>query len=225
MFYIYQHRKADTNAVFYIGKGKGQRYTQKKGRNEYWHRVVAKHGFVAEIIVGDLDEELAFLAEMEAIDQARKLGISLVNYTDGGEGSTGYKHTEEHKRKMLNNTYWQLVKTNGFKGKTHSDKQKQKWTESRKGTPSPRRGVKLSDETKDKIRQARVNKPLTEEHRKNISSGLLGNKNTAKLTDDQVRFIRANQGILTHIQLGQQFGLHRNTIHKIWRNERYKDVQ
>ena len=44
-------------------------------------------------------------------------------------------------------------------------------------------------------------------------------------SDDEVRFVRANQGILTHVQLGLMFGIHKNTVHKIWRNERYKDVQ
>ena len=49
MFYIYQHLKADTNAIFYVGKGKGNRCDQKKGRNSYWHKVVNKHGFNSQI--------------------------------------------------------------------------------------------------------------------------------------------------------------------------------
>ena len=53
----------------------------------------------------------------------------------------------------------------------------------------------------------------------------MGNKHTAKLSDDDVRFVRANQGKMTHIELGEKFGVHKNTIHKIWRNERYKDVK
>ena len=102
-FYIYQHRKADTNEIFYVGKGKNTRLNQSKGRNEYWHRVVAKHGFIAEYIAQNLDEELAFLAEMEAIDVYRRRGIQLVNATDGGEGASGYKHTEEHKASLKGN--------------------------------------------------------------------------------------------------------------------------
>jgi len=30
---------------------------------------------------------------------------------------------------------------------------------------------------------------------------------------------------MTHIQLAEKFGIHKNTIHKIWRFERYKDVK
>lgn len=225
MFYIYQHLKADTNAIFYVGKGKGRRCGQKTGRNNYWHRVVNKHGFKHEIIADGLDEELAFLCEIELIDKYKKLGIELVNATNGGEGSSGYKHTEEHKAKMKGNDYWKNLKEINFKGKSHSEEQKAKWRETRKGTPSPRKGVTLSKETKAKMSASTKGKPLSEEHKSAISKGLIGNKHTAKLTDDQVRFVRANQGTLTHIQLGLMFGIHKNTVHKIWRNERYKDVQ
>jgi hypothetical protein len=145
--------------------------------------------------------------------------------TDGGEGASGYKHSEKHKQKMLGNPFGKMVKNNGFKGKTHSENQKEKWSQIRKGVTSPRKGVHLSDETKAKLRAFRVGKELPESHKKAISQGLLGNKNTAKLSDDEVRFIRANRETMTHIELGAKFGIHKNTVHKIWRNERYKDVK
>jgi hypothetical protein len=198
-FYTYQHRSADTNQIFYVGKGKGNRLFDKNKRGRHWKFYVNKHGFVVEKLIDKVDEELAFFVEVEAIDLYKKRGIKLVNLTNGGEGCTGFsmKHTEEQKRK------WSLM---------------------RKGTPSPRKGVILTSETKQKIRQSRVGKPLSEEHKKTISQSLLGNKNTAKLTEDQVRFVRANQGKMTHIELGEMFNIHKNTIHKIWRFERYKDV-
>jgi hypothetical protein len=200
MFYVYQHRAADTGNIFYVGKGKGKRFCDKNKRGRYWKFYVAKHGFVSEIIANNLDEELSFLAEMECIDAYKKRGIKLVNMTDGGEGCSGFSMR-------------------------HSEEQKAKWRQSRIGIPSPRKGVNLSDSTKEKMRFARLGKPLTEDHRQSISSGLIGNKNTAKLSDDDVRFVRASRGVLTHIELGEKFGVHRNTIHRIWRNERYKDVK
>jgi len=200
MYYIYQHRSADTNEIFYVGKGKDKRFCDKSKRGRFWKFYEAKHGFVPEIIKDGMDEELAFLAEMECIDVYKRRGIRLVNMTNGGEGCSGYSMR-------------------------HSEEQKAKWSRERKGTPSPRKGVTLSDETKEKLRIAREGKALSKTHRAAISKGLIGNKHTAKLNDEQVRFIRANQGILTHIQLGLMFGIHKNTVHKIWRNERYKDVQ
>jgi hypothetical protein len=79
MYYVYQHRRNDTNAVFYVGKGKGYRCNQKTGRNIYWHRVADKHGYSVEKVVADLDEELALLVEHELIDQYKKLNFVLAN--------------------------------------------------------------------------------------------------------------------------------------------------
>ena len=200
MYYIYHHRAADTGNVFYVGKGKDKRFCDKNKRGRYWKFYVEKHGFVPEIIKDEMDEELSFLAEIECIDVYKKRGMKLVNMTNGGEGCSGYSMR-------------------------HSDEQKAKWSEMRKGVASPRKGVKLENSTKQKISIARLGKPLSETHRQSISNGLLGNKHTAKLSDDDVRFVRASQGILTHIELGEKFGVHKNTIHKIWRNERYKDVK
>lgn len=199
-YYVYQHRSADTGQIFYVGKGKDKRFCDKNKRSRYWKFYVQKHGFMPEVVKSDLDEELAFFAEMECIDLYKKRGINLINLTDGGEGCSGYSMR-------------------------HSEEQKAKWSETRKGTPSPRKGVVLSDETKEKIRLARAGKALTESHKKAISQGLIGNKHTAKLSDDDVRFIRANRHTMTHIELGEKFGIHKNTIHKIWRNARYKDVK
>lgn len=199
-YYVYQHRSLDTNAIFYVGKGKDKRHSDKNKRSNYWKSYVAKHGFTSEILVDNLDEDFAFLVEMEAIDVYKKRGIKLVNMTNGGEGSSGFSMK-------------------------HSEEQKAKWSIMRKGTPSPRKGVKLSEETKEKLRQARTGKLLSESHKKAISKSLIGNKHTAKLTDDQVRFIRNNRHTMTHIELSKKFRIHKNTIHKIWRFERYKDVK
>jgi hypothetical protein len=198
-YYIYQHRALDTGNIFYVGKGKDKRHSDKNKRGRYWKNYVAKHGFTSEIIKNEMDEELAFFAEMECIDVYKRRGIKLVNLSNGGEGCSGYSMN-------------------------HSEEQKRKWSEMRKGTPSPRKGVKLSEETKEKLRIAKKGKPLSDKHCKAISKSLIGNKHTAKLTDDEVRFVRANKGIMTHIELSNKFGVHKNTIHKIWRGERYKGV-
>jgi len=197
-YYIYQHRAADTGAIFYVGKGKDKRHADKNKRSRYWKFYVEKHGFTSEIIANGLDEELAFLAEMECIDIYRKRGIKLVNLSNGGEGCSGYSHP-------------------------HSEESKKKMSIARLGNTN-KLGKKISNESKLKISIAKKGKSLSEKHKKSISKGLIGNKHTAKLTDDQIRYIRNNKSIMTHIELGNKFGVHKNTIHKIWRFERYKDV-
>jgi len=209
-YYVYQHQKADTGDIFYVGKGKGSRCSTSKGRNRYWHHVVDKHGFVPVIMADGLDEELAFLTEAEVIDKYRKLGYQLVNATDGGEGASGYKHSEEHKAQMRGNTYWQLVKNNGFKGKTHSDEQKAKWSESRKGALGPRKGVVLSDEIKAKMSMAKKGKPCI---KKRI------------MTAEQVLEVRVMLQTKTIAAIARHFNVGESTIRRIRDGERYGDIK
>jgi len=101
MFYVYEHIRLDTNAVFYVGKGKGRRCFEARRRNQHWKRVVAKAGgFDVRIVVDKIDEDLAFLAEQELIAKLKSQGASLTNITDGGEGTSGYRHTDEARIKF-----------------------------------------------------------------------------------------------------------------------------
>ena len=101
-FYVYEHIRLDTNEVFYVGKGTGRRAYETKGdrRSEHWKRVHNKVGSYVKLLVENVDEELAFLVEIERIDQLKKLNTPLINKTIGGDGATGYKHSEESKAKI-----------------------------------------------------------------------------------------------------------------------------
>lgn len=92
-FYVYTHRKPSTADIFYVGKGKGGRSHSTKSRNPHWRNITEKHGgFCVDIVVSNVDEELAFLIEMELIDKLRQDGVCLANMTDGGDGVSGYKN-------------------------------------------------------------------------------------------------------------------------------------
>jgi len=93
MFYVYEHIRNDTNAIFYVGKGKNNRAYTKRDRNDHWHNIVNKVGYTVKFVVKDVDEELAYLAEEERIDQLKRLGIKLANINAGGVGvGSGDKH-------------------------------------------------------------------------------------------------------------------------------------
>ena len=95
---VYVHQKADTGEIFYVGKGRRWRENQRKGRNKHWHSVVAKHGFTVSVVAENLTNAEACLFEKTLIS---KLGFeTLVNYTYGGEGSEGYRHSVESLLKM-----------------------------------------------------------------------------------------------------------------------------
>ncbi len=95
-FYVYSHKKSDTGEIFYIGKGSGRRAFIRHGRSEYWNRIVTKHGFSVEIIHYGLSEKDAFRLEKEEIQKL----TGLCNHTAGGEGISGYSHTEETRKRL-----------------------------------------------------------------------------------------------------------------------------
>ena len=130
MFYVYEHIRNDTNAIFYVGKGKNLRAYAKRNRNKYWKNIVNKTKFTVRFVVKDVDEELAYFVEQERIDQLKRLGIKLTNLTLGGEGASGGE----------NHHMW---------GKPHPDKGSKRpygkykcgADNPRYGKPSPMRGV------------------------------------------------------------------------------------
>lgn len=86
MAYVYGHYKADTNELFYIGKGSGKRAWDKQKRNRYWKSVANKHGLIVKILEDNLSEEDAFEKEKQLIAE---VGIAnLTNILEGGEGIT-----------------------------------------------------------------------------------------------------------------------------------------
>ena len=208
-YYIYQHRAVDTGNIFYVGKGKGTRLNQSKGRNQYWHRVVAKHGFIAEYIAKNIDEELAFLAEMECIDVYKRRGIQLVNATDGGEGATGYKHTAEHKASMKGNKNGSASWGMTFKDKKHTEESRQKMSHSQIGNKN-KLGKKISNESKQKMSQAKFGKPVFVKR---------------VLTVEQILEIRQRIGYRNIALLAREYGVGESTIRRIRDGKAYKDVQ
>jgi len=121
MPYTYAHYTADTDKLFYIGKGVDRRYKRKISRNKYWHNIVNKHGFVAKILAHWETEKEALQHEELLISVFKDMGYKLANLTNGGESGVGYvmpleerekrknyKHTEEAKKKisLASKNFW-----------------------------------------------------------------------------------------------------------------------
>lgn len=79
-FYIYAHYRNDTGDLFYVGKGEGNRYKSKQGRNPYWQNIVKAHGYKAEILEYFETEGDAFQAEQSLISELgrKDLGKGLL---------------------------------------------------------------------------------------------------------------------------------------------------
>lgn len=133
-FYVYVHRRKTDGRIFYVGKGSGNRATLKGGRNSYWQKIVAKHGFVSEMYRSGLTESCAHSIEKMLIAANRS---ALVNVTDGGEGASGLVHTAISKNKMSG------PRPNA----------KAFWL-----------GKSMPEGMKEKFRQAKLGKPQSPEH-------------------------------------------------------------
>ena len=155
VYYVYVHRRLDNNQIFYVGKGKNLRKNSYKNRNKHWHNIVNAHGFVSEILIDNIDNEFAMFIEQEVIQKYRTLGYSLANYTNGGEGVSGYKHTQESRQKMSKSAKNRRSTTEGLK---FSDTTKQKMSEAHKGKSTWNKGKTdiYSTETKEKMRNKKL---------------------------------------------------------------------
>ena len=165
MAVLYRHIRLDKNEPFYIGIGdKESRAYSQKSRTKFWKNI-AKQGCEVEILFEDLTWEQACEKEKEfiALHGRRDLGKgTLVNLTDGGEGTLGYRHTEEAK---LKNRLASLGPNNpqyGKKRPEHSKKLKGKNNPcyGRVGEKNPRFGI--PGYWKEKERLDRRNKVLYE---------------------------------------------------------------
>jgi NUMOD3 motif len=105
-FYVYEHWRPDEGVIFYVGKGQKRRaWDWHRGRNA-WHKfIIAKlrrNGLKVEVrIVHYFEyEKDALVKERELITAWKATGAELVNLTDGGEGPSGLRHSEEWKQAM-----------------------------------------------------------------------------------------------------------------------------
>ena len=205
--YTYAHSKPD-GTIFYIGKGIGRR-AYSKNRNDYWKRIVAKYGYEVQILAYWDTEEEALDHEVLLISCMKDMKIELCNLTDGGEGATGYKHTNEHKTKLKGNSYGASTWGMTFKGKKHSEESKAKMSYVRIGNKN-KAGTTLSKESKAKISASNLGKP---KFKKRV------------LTAEQVLEIRPRIGYRNIAQLAREYGVGESTIRRIRDGERYGDIK
>ena len=149
---IWNHRKACDDSLF--------------------HRAVRKYGFDSfeYTVLERVDEDLLNGREVVWIEQYktndRKFGYNL---TSGGEGTRGYKYTDEQRK----NRSLQAKRNKSFTGHTHTDEYKRRMSELNKGKV-------FSEETKQKMSESKkgnkyhLGKILSDETRMKISESCKG---------------------------------------------------
>ena len=152
-WYVYRHLKLN-GEVFYIGIGQSDKFKRaydKINRSKYWKSVVNKHGYEVQVLTTKLTKEEAIHLEVILIDYYKRAdccGGTLVNMTDGGEGTCGYKHID----KKLNEEHKENIRK-AFIGLRVGSKHPMY---GKKGKDNPKFGSVLSETTKNKISKTRI---------------------------------------------------------------------
>ena len=158
MYYTYAYLRED-GTHYYIGKGKGRRL-YRKYENEI---KLPKDKNRIIFLKQNLTEEDAFKHEiyMIAVLGRKDLGTGILrNKTNGGDGTSGYIHTEETKKKM----------SKIHKGKKLSPEHKEILINSRKGKTNSQEHNKL-------ISEALTGITRSTEAKNKMSKSKLGEKN------------------------------------------------
>ena len=161
-FYVYIHRRKTDNRIFYVGKGKGERLTKHDNRNIHWRRIVAKHGFTAHKVSGDLPEPCALSFERALIAAIGRQ--NLCNMTDGGDGISGYRFSAEQRKKL-----GEAVKA------SYTEERREKLRQCRLGKKTGPRGP-LPDDVKLKISIANKGRKKSPEAIEKTASFFRGRK-------------------------------------------------
>ena len=153
--YLYRHIRLDTNEPFYIGIGTKYKentsfrsvineyyraYSKKeKRRSVFWHNIINKTDYEVEILLESDDYEFIKQKEIKFITLYGRRDLNrgtLVNLTDGGDGTLRVVISEEERKKISDR---QLGEKNNMFGKT--------------GELSPLFGIPKTDEHKEKLRE------------------------------------------------------------------------
>lgn len=227
------------NDKIYVGKtdniktrwSKHKTAAKLKNPHEYLyiHRAMNKYGFENFTIeqIGEyetekeaFDAEIFFIKEWNCRDRA--IGYNLTN---GGEGSSGFKHSNKSKKKMsVSKKGTQVGEKNPFYGKTHSEEYKKqaslRTTQQWKDNPHPWIGRSHTEETKLKISRSNTGKKYSDEQRKQQSLRNKGNIrciSNAKLSEYEIVLIKQFliNAEFTHKYIADLFGTSRVTITNI----------
>jgi group I intron endonuclease len=152
MAYLYTHTRLDTNEVFYVGIGSDKDYSRAyttHKRNKFWKNIVNKTKY--EVIIKEDNKTWDEIIQLEKywISYYGRRDLNkgtLVNLTDGGEGTYGRLHSEETKAKIGKKS----------KLKVFSKEYREKLSKVTKGKNNHRYGKPVSEETRKKISEAQI---------------------------------------------------------------------
>ena len=161
MLGIYCYIDKKDNKIVYVGKDSfiekdtrhRNHYSPCKYDKQPINRILQNNPnrYTYQVLVWNVkDQETLNALEIQYIRQLKP----KFNFTNGGDGIVGYKHSAETKKKI----------SESLKGKKHSEETKRKMSEAHKGKRHP-----CSEETKQKISKTKKGYHHSEETRKKMS--------------------------------------------------------
>lgn len=179
---------------------------KKYGNNDHFTNAINYYGwdnFDHIVIARGLTEEEAKWLEIELIREFDTTNRDKgYNITKGGEGTNGYKHTEET-RKNIGKIH---------KGKTLSEETRKKLSEAMKGKNSPMKGKTHTEETRKNISEAMKGKTLSEETRKKLSESHKGKNNPSA---KRIYCVELDMYFDTVTEASEYVGCHRSNISSV----------
>lgn len=162
-YYAYLHLRGDTKVPFYVGKGQRKRAWDLRYRNRHWRFIAGKAGREVVIVKAFAEEALALECERLLIRCFREVGVELANYTDGGDGMSGFRASEETRQKLSR------ISKERIANHPRRDEWIAKISASRKGQNNRPEGFRQKPETVEKIRAALKGRVFSDEHRQKLA--------------------------------------------------------
>lgn len=101
LFYVYEWYICESNEVFYVGKGTGDRYLETRRRNKMFKDIYNTHNCNVRFVKSNLTEEESFELEKETIAfYKNNTKYRISNQTDGGTGGNTRKYYSQEELKM-----------------------------------------------------------------------------------------------------------------------------
>ena len=206
---VYVHIAPNGKRYYGITKQEVEkRWNNGKGysNNDHFTNAINYYGwdnFDHIVIARGLTEEEAKWLEIELIREFDTTNRDKgYNITKGGEGTNGYKHTEET-RKNIGKIH---------KGKTLSEETRKKLSEAMKGKNSPMKGKTHTEETRKNISEAMKGKTLSEETRKKLSESHKGKNNPSA---KRIYCVELDMYFDTVTEASEYVGCHRSNISSV----------
>lgn len=171
IYYVYAWYFTDTDEIFHIGKGKGNRcYDTKVHRNQYFINTIKKYSdrVAVKFLLTGLTNDEALSKERELIAHYKSIGQCKTNLHEGGCGGYTGKYDDPERSRKLSEA-----------------------AKKRTGVKSTWYGKHLPKETCEKISKANLGKKLSSEHIEKLRKA---NTGRVKTPEELMKLSIANKG-------------------------------